>query len=504
MPVEPRTPVIVGVGQTDQRVEDPTEGLEPIDLLAGAARAAIEDAGAARTLRVDTIGVVQIISWSYADPGALLGRRLGLGDMRATAVTTVGGNSPQLLLSTLAADIARGDADVVLMGGGECMRTRWRARREPKVWLPWTTTEDPPCPRVLGDDRPGSSEYEVAHRADAPIHVYPLLETALRAAAGRTVTEHQRHVGELWSTFAAVAATNPHAWSRTAYTPAEIVEPTPDNRLVTFPYTKRMCANMGVDQAAALVLCSYEAARAAGVPEERMVFPLSGADAHDHFFFTTRDRLDEAPGMAAAATAACEAAGVTIDDIARFDLYSCFPSAVELAMAALGLEGRAGGDDRPLTVTGGLAFAGGPTNDYPTHAIAAMVDACRADPGSVGYVSALGWFATKHSVGLYSTTPPARGFARVDPSTTQAAADATPTRAVAGAYDGPADIEATAVLVERDGRPSVAVVSAITPDGRRALANTADPDMLASMMDEAWEGRTVELTTDGATNELRG
>jgi acetyl-CoA C-acetyltransferase len=503
MAVDPRTPVVVGVGQTEQHVDDPAEALEPIDLLSGAVRVALDDAGAARTLAVDTIGIVQIISWPYADPGALLGRQLGLDDVRATAVTTVGGNSPQLLLTTLAHDIARGDADVVVVGGAECMRTRWRARREPKVWLPWTETDDPPCPRVLGDDRVGSSEYELAHQADAPIHVYPLLETALRAAAGRSVVDHQAHIGALWARFAAVSAANPHAWSRTAYSATEIVDPSPDNRIVTFPYTKRMCANMGVDQAAALVLCSYEAARTAGVPDDRMVFPLSGADAHDHFFFTERDRLAAAPGMATAAAAACDAAGVAVDDIARFDLYSCFPSAVQLAMDALGLDGTARGDDRPLTVTGGLAFAGGPTNDYSTHAIAAMVDACRADPGSVGYVSALGWYATKHSVGLYSTTPPASGFVRVDPARTQATVDATPRRSVAGPYDGPADVEATAVIVDRDGRPSRAVLSAITPDGTRALANSADVGVLTSMMQETWEGRSVHLATDGTANELR-
>jgi acetyl-CoA C-acetyltransferase len=207
--------------------------------------------------------------------------------------------------------------------------------------------------------------------------------------------------------------------------------------------------------------------------------------------------------MAVAAAAACDAARITVDDIARFDLYSCFPSAVQLAMDSLGLRGADAGDDRPLTVTGGLAFAGGPTNDYSTHAIAAMVDACRADPGSIGYVSALGWYATKHSVGLYSTTPPASGFARVDPARTQATVDATPKRAVAGAYDGPADVEATAVIVDRDGRPAVAVISAITPDDARVLANSAVEGVLTSMMQEPWEGRSVQLATDGTTNELR-
>jgi len=138
-----------------------------------------------------------------------------------------------------------------------------------------------------------------------------------------------------------------------------------------------------------------------------MVFPLAGADAHDHYHFTERDRLDRSPAVRAASFAALDAAGIGLDDVARFDLYSCFPSAVQITMGSLGLVGPAGGDARPLTVTGGLGFAGGPANNYPTHAIARMVEELRADPGSIGLVHAIGWYATKHSVGLYSTTPSA-------------------------------------------------------------------------------------------------
>jgi acetyl-CoA C-acetyltransferase len=238
------------------------------------------------------------------------------------------------------------------------------------------------------------------------------------------------------------------------------------------------------------------------VPDDRLVFPLAGADAHDHFFFSERESLAASPGIAAAGRAALEAAGIGVDDVARFDLYSCFPSAVEIALDALGLPGPDRGDPRPLTVTGGLAFAGGPANNYPTHAIAAMVDACRRDPGSVGMVSALGWYVTKHSIGVYSTTPPENGFELVDPARVQEQVDALPGRQTAGAYEGSATVEATAVVVERDGTPSVAIVSTLTPDGRRALANTRDQDAMQDMTEKAWEGRTVKLRTDGTVNTV--
>jgi len=354
---------------------------------------------------------------------------------------------------------------------------------------------------VIGDDRPGNSEYELAHGAAAPVQVYPLLETARRATTGRSVDAHQVALSELWSDFSAVAATNPHAWSQAAWTPEEIRTVTAENRMITFPYPKRMCANIAVDQAAALVLCSYETARAAGVSEDRLVFPRSGADAHDHYFFTERDRLDTSPAIGAAGRAALEGAGVGLDEVARFDLYSCFPVAVEIALDALGLSGPPA-DPRPLTVTGGLGFAGGPVNNYSSHALAAMVGACREDPGSIGLVSALGWYCTKHSVGCYSTAPPSGGFVRVDPGRTQAAVDATPRREPAGPYRGPATLEASAVGFDRDGAPVSATVSVLTPDRRRALAVTSDAPTLAGLTSEPWEGRSVRLSTDGATNQL--
>ncbi len=501
--VEPSTPVLVGAGQALQHLEDPVQAREPIDLLADAARAADADTGSARSVlaALDTIAVVDIVSWKYPDPGALLGRRLGV-EPRTTITTTVGGNSPQLLVNELAGRVARGDARAVLVGGAECVHTRWRARREPKIWLDWTQADDPPCAHVLGDPRPGTNDYEMAHTAIAPTQIYPLFETALRAEAGRTVDEHQREVSELWATFAATSAGNPYAWSRVAYSPEEIRTPTPDNRVVTFPYVKRMCANIDVDEAAALLLCSYEVARDLGVPDDRLVFPISGADAHDHFFFSERESLAASPAIAVAGRAALEAAGAGVDDVARFDLYSCFPSAVEMALGALGLRGPGGGDSRPLTVTGGLGFAGGPANNYPTHAIAAMVDACRRDPGSIGMVSALGWYVTKHSIGLYSTTPPEGGFTRTDAAATQAAVDSLPGREPAGAFSGPATIEATAVVFEREGAPAVAIVATLTSDGRRALANTRDASAMQEMTEKAWEGRQVSLRTDGTLNTL--
>ena len=409
--VDPRAPVLVGAGQTNQRLPA-DQARAPVDLLADAARAADADTGARWSLlaRTDIVAVAAIGSWNYPNPGAFLARILGITP-RATALSTVGGNSPQLLVNEFATRIQAGECDVVLIGGAESMHTRWRARREPRVELTWDSGGDTPCDWVIGDDQPGSSAYEAAHLAVAPTMVYPLFETALRAALGHNVDEHQNYVAELWSRFAAIGATNPHAWSRAAYSAADIATVGRENRMVCFPYPKRMCANIDVDQGAAVLLCSYDAARAAGVPDERIVFLRSGAGAHDHYFVTERASLTASPAIRAAGRAALEAADAGIDDVGFFDLYSCFPAAVQIGRDALGITPA---DDRSLTVTGGLGFAGGPVNNYPTHGLAAMLDRLRGRPGAIGLTTALGWYVTKHSIGVWSAAPPTRPFRYVE------------------------------------------------------------------------------------------
>lgn len=499
---DPRTPVIVGVSQLTRRPEaypDVSEAAEPVELMAEATREAVSDAGAPDLLAgVQATFVPQPLSRRYPDPARLVNDRLGLDDARSYRAL-VGGNSPQLLLNEACRMIGSGDLDVAVLTGAEAMYSRFRAKRE-GVDLGWERSEVPECPRQIGDTREGTTAHEVAHGASIPIEIYPLFETAVRAARGRDVDDHQQAVGDLWSRFAAVSAEHPNAWTRTPYTPAEIVEPTDDNRVVTFPYTKRMCANMTVDMAAAVVVCSLATADRLRIADDRRVFPLAGADAHDHFHISERWSLAESPAIGTLGRAVTAAVGADLDHVARFDLYSCFPSAVEVAMSALDL---GASDERPVTLTGGLPFFGGPGNNYVTHSIATLVGACRDDPGSLSMATGVGWYLTKHSAGLYSTEPHGQGFVRVDPHVTQAQVDATPRRTPAGGHEGTAVIEATAVRYSRTGEPEQATASLLTGDGRRAFAVTDDRDAMRSMVDEAWEGRTMHVQPDGGVNRLK-
>lgn len=489
--LDPRTPVLVGVGQMARHPAAVDDCPEPVDLMSDAVRLAGEDSGTGEGLvrRADSVQVVESMSQRYTNAPAALAARVGASP-RETVQSTVGGNSPQMLVNAAAADILAGRADVVVIAGAEAIHSRHVSHRLGDA-LAWRGDPDAAGPpdRLVGSDRPGTSDAEQARSLHMPVQIYPVFETALRLAAGETIAAHQVTVSELWAGFSEVATANPHAWDQRRHTAEEIRSPGPRNRWIGWPYTKLMVAYAGVDMAAALVLTSVETARAAGVPVDRWVFPWAGSDCHDHWFVSNRWDLCSSPAMAANGRAALDLAGVGIDDVAHVDLYSCFPSAVQMGASALGL-----GADRRLTVTGGLTFAGGPLNDYVTHSIASMASVLRQDPGSVGIVTALGWYATKHSIGVYSTEPPAQGFRRAAP---QDEVDATPSRREAVGYTGPVTVEAWSVMHERDGQPSLGFVSCLTPDGGRAWGNVRGTDVLESLKVDDVGGDKATLLADG-------
>jgi acetyl-CoA C-acetyltransferase len=487
--LDPRLPVIVGVGQLSHRVDQGAVPLEPVDLMAEALQRAERDAGATGLLAAaDSVRVINQLSWRYADPGALVGERIG-AEPRETVYTVMGGNYVQTLVNRTALDIQGGSNDVVLLTGGEAWRSRTTAKQRGDE-LEWTTQAEGTSPTtVMGDDNQMVHPHEIARGVFLPVQLYPLFDVALRAADGQSVDEHRSAIAELWSRFSAVAETNPYAWIQHRYSAEEIANPSPDNRMVGFPYTKLMNSNNMVEQSAALVMCSVGRAEELGIARERWVFPHAGADAHDHWFVSNRADLRSSPAMRVAGRAALDLAGVGVDDLAHVDLYSCFPSAVRLAARELGLP-----LDRPLTVTGGMSFAGGPWNNYVMHAIATMVGVLRDDPGAHGLCTANGGYVTKHAFCVYSTDPPRRGFRHAQP---QEEVDLLPQRQLAEDHDGEVEIESYTVMHDRSGEPERALLACLTPDGRRAWGGCSDGQTMRAMTQEELVGRRAKLSADG-------
>lgn len=492
---ERRVPVLIGAAQYTHHPDRADECPEPLAMMEAVARAACQDAGSDRVLpAVDSVQVVNIFCWTYADPPGMLAARLGIAP-RHRLYTAIGGNTPQWLVNGAADAIARGEIEVALLAGAEAMRTL-RSYRSRNAMPPWTVTEG--RPQMTGDLRPGVNDLEVRHGMRLPVEVYPLFENALRARAGESIEEHQRKVGALMARFTRVAAKNPYAWFREERAPEDLITVSSDNRMVGFPYPKRLNAIIEVDQAAAVVMTSLARAKELGVPSDRMVFLWGGADATDIWHVSERLDYVESPAIRAAGRAALAQAGVSVDDIAYIDLYSCFPSAVQIGRDALGITPD---DPRNLTVTGGLPYHGGPGNNYSMHAIATMVNLLRADPAAKGLVTALGWFITKHSVGVYSGSPPPREWSR-EPRCYDDAADIARAPRIVAEPEGPATIETYTVVHGRDGAPERGIVIGRLDDGRRFLANTpaGDRGTLEALEREEGVGRRGRVRHDPSTN----
>jgi acetyl-CoA C-acetyltransferase len=497
MNLDPNTPVVVGVGQSAERIDDPDyRAMSPVELAAAAARAALVDCGgdfAAVAAAVDTVAGVRQFEISGPVASAVLGRsnnyprsvanRLGAEPTRAI-LEIVGGQGPQHLISELAAEIAAGRSGVALIFGSDATSTlrHWGGRGDQPDF-----TET-----VAGDleDRGTGiekliSRYTVIHGlTSAPIQ-YALLENARRAGTGLGPAEYRRRMGELFAPFTKIAASNPFAAAPVERTVDELITVTDRNRMIAEPYPRLMVARDQVNQGAAALLMSVEAARRLGVPEDNWVYLHGRADLEEQALLERPD-LGHAPSAVLAVREALDMAGVGVDDVATFDLYSCFAVPVFNICDGLGV---APDDPRGLTLTGGLPFFGGAGNNYSMHAVAETVAQMRSLPGQFGVVGANGGLLSKYSVGVYSTTP-AEWKPDRSPQLQAQVAD-WPTEAVTENADGVGTVE-TYTVRRDDGRPTGIIIGRLD-DGSRFLSTTEDDELIALLIDGDPLGHAVRV-----------
>ncbi|MEJ0026036.1 MAG: acetyl-CoA acetyltransferase [Rhizomicrobium sp.] len=513
--IDPRTPILVGGAQLTQRTAkgDIRASLSPIEMLAKVSAEALADTGA-RDLAsaVDTVSVVRFTADSPGDQGRLpkrmfrnpplsLANRIGAKPRRAF-YTATGGNTPQWLVNRTAEEIAGGECDVALLAGAEYIASLLGAMKQ-GVDLGWANgpDADPGAdPEEIGDMRSGTTDYERRHGLAFPVNVYPLFENGLRGMKRRAPAEHLKWLGEFFSPLTKVAAENPHSWFPTYRSPAEISTPTEKNRFVGFPYTKYLNAVIEVDMAAAVVMTSVAKARELGIPESKWVFLHGCGDAADIWNVSERVNFHSSPAIRTIGKKAFAMADLDVGGVSFIDLYSCFPSAVEIGCLELGI---ATDDPRGLTITGGLPYFGGPGNNYVMHSIAQMADKLRGSAGKFGLVTGNGWYVTKHSAGIYSTKPTRGKWRREDPKSYQKDIDAMAHPAVVEKPEGPATVETYTVVLDRRGKRFGIVVGRLA-DGGRFLAHTPDNDAtLDWMMREEVLGKPGTVTAGNPTNLFR-
>lgn len=488
-----KIPVLVGIAQLTHH-EKTEEQLDPLQMMAEVSQAAAKDSTLGDLVKVDTLYIVNCLSKNLNEPVQLLSNLLGIHPVE-TGYTGIGATAPQWFVNRAAQKIFSGKSELVLICGAEAFYTRGKVQTMSHALSNYLEC-DPSSRqwRFVGDVRRPVTDLESRYGLVLPVTMYALFENALRAHWGKSMPDHLEELSSFCSSLAETAAHNPFSWAKKALSAKEIATAKGGNRMIVYPYTKLMCSNMNVNQAAAVVMTNLAKAEANGIPREKMVFLRGCCDAEDVFFVSERPQLWGSPSIVDAVNLALEQAHVSLDEVEYLDFYSCFPSAPRIVREMLRISPK---DHRPLSVTGGMPYFGGPGNNYSLHAICRLVEILRQNPEAFGLVQALSWFISKHSVGIYSGNQGKTPWLPHDP---QKKIVQYPRVNVVNEATGKGVVESYVVVYGREEQPNAATVLGRDENGNRFLASVKpDGGIIEQMTREEPIGRSGKVEYDAST-----
>ncbi|MCK5164683.1 MAG: hypothetical protein KAQ72_13245 [Desulfobacula sp.] len=489
-----RKVVVAGWGQITQPKELNKTPQKPMGLMTQASQKAAQIMASGKVLtKLDGIMVVRTLSHHYTSPAKQLAQKLG-ATPKFTHVSGIGGNSPQTLINIAAGMIARNELDSVLIAGAEAYVQRNKNSKKVESALFRGIPED-----YSGDDLIGSTSLENTHGIEHPMQGFPLFETALWAASGLDLKTYLEKIGRMWSEFSKRAINHPYSWSKTLRTPEEIITPGPANRPVAFPYTKFMNSFVTVDQGAAIILMSEKKAKKYSRKDSQTVYFLGGGYAVDRQrFMVEKSDFTSSPPLKAAVEKALARSRMPLEKLDCFDLYSCFPCAVSIAKKMIGI---ADNDPRPLTLTGGLGFFGGPGNNYSLHGVATLAQEICLGKKSNGLVTALGWFMHKHAAGVYGSEPSTGELKDHDIRDQKNCYAGLDPVKIKDQVNGPGTIETYTIIYSMNQEPSYAVIYGKTLDNYRFIARTPNhPDIFKLLTSKNMVGQKVNIGFNSSQN----
>jgi len=475
------TPVLVGVAAVTQKEADYRVALEPVALMEKALRDAAQDAGCDQLLTLADEILVPKSLWGYTDPGRLVAEALGAGS--AKTVLAEFGILQQSLLSRACAQILDGEADVVMVTGGE---SRYRELCASKAGEEAAETLQDSVPDVvLQPEEEMWSPIESDAGLGMPVGFYAIMDSALRYKQGLTPEQHRDQMAQLYAQFSETAASNADAWVDEVVSADTIRDASAKNRMLAFPYTKYHNSQWNVDQAAGLIFCSAKKATELGIAPQKWIFPLSVAESNHMTVVASRGDLGGCPAFRIAGDTVADLTGVTLSELRFRELYSCFPFAVRAQIEEFGLQ-----HDNPFSITGGMTFAGGPLNNFVYQATVKMAQLLRENPGETGLVTTVSGMLTKQACALWSASPPQKEWAFAD--VTEEVSAATDVRELIADFTGMATVAGYTVLYQ-GGEPWRAVAVFDLPQGKRTVAFSEDAEMMAAMMSQECCGRSYQL-----------
>jgi acetyl-CoA C-acetyltransferase len=476
---ETRIPVIIGVGQFNDRPARDIDGMDPIGLMMEALRRADRDAGGGWLGRVQSLGVVGQISFpEIRDIHLRLAEALGI-QASFLDLTLPYGDCPVKLINAAANRIGAGEIMIAAATGAEALRTA-AAKAAAQAAAGQKSTD------LRGLVRQQAQSLKSKYGLETPTDIYPLYENGCRAAWGQTLSEAQAESAAIWSGMSKVADANPDAWLHTPMEPDEILAETPRNRPIAFPYRKLMVANSAVNQGAAVIIASLAEARRRRVPDDRLVYICPGAAAHEPDDILARDSYDDSPSMRVSIEKTLILNELQAADLDCVELYSCFPCVTKMARRVLGWP-----LEKPHSVYGGLTFGGGPIGNCMMHAAACMVEKIRRGANR-GLIFANGGYAThNHAIVLSRTPPKSEAFPQSYDYQAEADRLRRPVPDLIEDYTGPGCIETYTVIYDRQGTAMFGTVIARTPAGERFICRVPKEDQSG-----------IEFLTSGKTEPI--
>lgn len=490
------TPIIVAAGQYVERLHSQSTPpfSSPAQLAANASQIALRDANVSAA-DIDTIAVIRFFSdaakaWASPfggsnNPPESVARRIGAAPVHRI-YSNAGGTEPLTLMMELLHNIAHGQTKLALLTGAEAIANQRFAMRSAyeENWH-----EDLGAPLDNREYRKRfASKEELSSGLSLPVQYYALIENIQAHQMGHTLTQHQKYMARIMAPLSQVAATNPYAQSAVEYSALELEKVSAANYPISLPYSKLLIAQDAVNQSSALLLASVGYARELNIDPRQWIFIEAYADGEDQHL-----SLREDPGRSCAMervlSAAMDRAEATPADMDLVDIYSCFPCAVHSACDILGLSMD---NSRPVTVTGGLPFFGGPGNNYSLHALAEVAVRLRGH-ASRALVTANGGILSKHAATVLSSEPSRASHLNWNESNhlTVDCVD-IPARSIINRPHQGYIISYT--VISRRQKPDIGIVLAETVAGERFLASTTDSSVTESMWDHSPIDRKIKVS----------
>ena len=472
-----KTPVVIGISSIQQKGS--FEQLdEALILMEKATQKAIVDSTNSKI--TDYIDQIQIPKgyWKYRDPGKWISERNNI-QSAVTSVTKIG-VLQQNLINSACHDIAQGKIRASLIVGGEARYKKILALKENKEFIETKLNINPDFYVKAADELQTKEEKD--ELGLMAVGYYAILETAYRKKNGLSLQEHKDKISNMYAEFSKVAANNPDGWIDSMKSAKDIKQVSKENPLQALPYNKLHCSSWNVNQASAMILCSEDLADKLDIPRNKRVYPLVSSETNHMIAPIQRPKLSESTGLDLAASFIKNICDEHKIQPNIYDLYSCFPVAVQMFADSLNL-----GSEDVKTVTGGMPFAGGPLNNYMIHSTVKMISEIRNNHSNIGLVTCVSGMMTKQAFALWAKEPLIQFISK---DVTEEAASIENPVGMSTQTNGMAIVLGYTIFKDANKDMKVVIYGEDSQNKRKVLISK-DKEIIKNMGEEEWVGKEI-------------